>query len=72
MSTEVFMIEIVMLSKITFCKLLVVVRLFLLLSVCGFDADSAKLTVCELLCDNYFDEVCKDLGILLGSGKLSE
>ena len=33
MSTEVFMVEIVMLSEITLCKLLVAVRVFFLLSV---------------------------------------
>ena len=64
MSTEVFMIEIVMLSNNP-VQILVVVRVFLLLSVYGFDADSAKSTVCESLSDNSFDEVCKDLGILL-------
>ena len=72
MSTEVFMVEILMLSKITLCKLLVVVRVFILLSVCGFDAYSAKSTVCESLSDNSFDEVCKVLETLLGSGTLSE
>ena len=72
MSTEVFMVEVLMLSKITLCKLLVVVRVFILLSVCGFDADSAKSTVCESLSDNSFDEVCKVLETLLGSGTLSE
>ena len=45
MSTEVFMVEIVLLSKITLCKLLVVVRVFLLPSVCGVNADSTKSTV---------------------------
>ena len=72
MSTEVFMVEILLLSKITLCKLLVVVRVFILLSLCGFDADSAKSTVCESLSDNLFDEVCKNLEILLGSCTLSE
>ena len=50
-----------MLSKITLCKLLFVVIIFLLLSACGFDVDSGKLTVYESLSDNSFDEVCKDL-----------
>ena len=72
MSTEVFMVEIVMLSKITLCKLLMVVQVFLLLSVCGFDANSTKSTCCESLSDNSFDEVCKDLKILLGSCTLPE
>ena len=70
MSIEVFMVEILMLSKITKCKLLVVVRVFILLSVCGFDANSANSAVCESLSDNLFDEVCKDLETLLGSGTL--
>ena len=51
---------------------LVVVRVFILLSVCEFDADSAKSTVCESLSDNSFDEVCKDHETLLGSCTLSE
>ena len=72
MSTEAFMIKIVMLSKIILCKLLVVFKIFLLLSDCEFDADSAKSTVCETLSDNFFDEVFKDLDILLGSCTLSE
>ena len=55
MSIEVFMVEILMLSKVTLCKLLVVVRVFILLSVCGFDANSAKSAVCESLSDNLFD-----------------
>ena len=71
MSTEVFIVEI-LLSKLTLCKLLVVVKVFILLSVFGFDADSAKSTVCESLSDNLIDEVCKDLKTLLGSGALSE
>ena len=71
-NSEVFMVEILMLSKITLCKLVVVVRVFILLSVCGFDADLAKSTVCESLSDNLFDEVCKDLETLLGSSTLSE
>ena len=62
------MVEILILSKITLCKLLV--RVFILLSVCRFDANSAKSTVCESLSDNSFDEVCKDLETLLGSGTL--
>ena len=66
MSSGVFMIERAMLSKITTCKLLVVFRVFLLLSVCGFDDDSAKSSVCESLGDNSFGEVYKDLEILLG------
>ena len=44
MSAEVFMVQIViskMLSKITLCKLLVVLRVFLLLSVFVFDASLA-------------------------------
>ena len=64
------MVEILMLSKVTLCKLLVVVRVFILLSVCGFDANSAKSAVCESLSDNSFDEVCKDLETLLRSGTL--
>ena len=72
MSTEVFMVEIVMLSKITLWKLSVVVRAFLSSPVCGFDADSAKPTLCESLSDNSLYEVCKDLEILLGSCTLSE
>ena len=54
------------------CKLLVVVRVFLLFFVCGFNADSAKSTVCESLSDNSFDEVCKDVEILLGFCIFSE
>ena len=61
-----------MLSKITLCKLLFIVIVFLLLSVCGFDVDSGKLTVYESLSDNSFDEVCKDLEILLSSCRLSK
>ena len=57
-----------MLSKITLFKLLVVVRVFIFFSACRFDADSAKSTICESLSDNSFDEVCKDLETLLGSG----
>ena len=72
MSTEVFMVEIVILSKMTLCKLLMVVQVFLLLSVCGFDANSTKSTGCESLNDNSFDEVCKNLKILLGSCTLPE
>ena len=71
MSTEVFMVEILMLSKIALCKLFVVVRVFIWLSACGFDAYSANSTVCESLSDNSFDEVCKDLKTL-SSGTLSE
>ena len=67
-----FMVEIVMLSKITLCKLLVVVIAFLLLSVWGFDANSAKSIVCESLSDNSFDAVCKDLAILFGSSTPSQ
>ena len=62
-----FMVERAMLSKMILCKLLVVFRVFLLLSVCEFGDDSAKSTVCESLSDNSFDEVYKDLEILLGS-----
>ena len=61
-----------MLSTMTMCKLLVAVRVFIFLSVCGFGVDSVKPTVCESLKDNSFDEVCKDLEILLGSCTLSE
>ena len=57
-----------MLSKITLFKLLVSVRVFIFFSACGFDADSAKSTICESLSDNSFDEVCKGLETLLGSG----
>ena len=57
MSTEVFMVEIVMLSKMTLCKLLVVVRVFILFSVFGSGANSTKSTVCESLSGNFFDEV---------------
>ena len=66
------MVEILMLSKLTLCKLLVVVKVFILLSVFGFDSSSAKSTVCESLSDNSIDEVCKDLKSLVGSGALSE
>ena len=66
------MVEIVMLSKITLWKLSVVVRAFLSSPVFGFDADSAKPTLCESPSDNSLDEVCKDLEILLGSCTLSE
>ena len=72
MSTKVFMVEIVLLSKMTLCKLLVVVRVFLLLSGGGFGADSAKSTVCESVSDNPSDEFRKDLEILLGCRTLSE
>ena len=61
------MVERAMLSEMTLCKLLVVFRVFLLLSVCGFGDHSAKSTVCESPSDNSFDEVYKDLEILLGS-----
>ena len=61
-----------MLSKTTLCKLLVVVRVFLLFSVCGFDIDSAKSAVCESLSDNSFDEGCKNLETLLASCTLLE
>lgn len=66
------MIEILMLSKITLCKLLVVVRVCLLLSVCGFDTDSVKSTICESLSDNLFDEVCKNHKTSLHSCTLSK
>ena len=56
----------------TLCKLLVVVRVFLLLSVYGSGADSTKSTVCESLSDNFFDEVCKDFEISLGSCTFSK
>ena len=66
------MVEILILSKITLCKLLVIVRVFILLSVCGYHADSTKSTVCESLSDNSFDKVCKDIKTLLGFGTFSE
>ena len=72
MSAEVFMILIVMLSNMTLCKLLLVVRVFLLLSVCRIGANSAKSTVSESFSDNSFDEVCKDLEIWLGFCTLSK
>ena len=73
MSAEFFMVEIVnskMLSKITLYKLLVVVRVFLLLSAFGFDADWAKSTIFDPLSDNSVDEPWKHLET--GSCTLSE
>lgn len=72
MSTEVFMVKIVMLTKMTLCRLLFVVRVSPLLSVCEFGADLAKSTVCELLSHNSFDEVCEGLEIVLSPCTLSE
>lgn len=72
MSTEVFMVKIVMLTKMNLRRLLFVVRVFPLLSVCEFVVDLAKSTVCELLSHNSFDEVRERLEIVLGSCTLSE
>lgn len=47
-------------------------RFLFWLPICRFEADSAKSTVCEPLNDNYFDEVCKDLEMLLGNCTFSE
>ena len=62
------MVEILMLSKITLCKLLVVECIYLAFCLwiwCQFSKVNS-------LWVNSFDEVCKDLETLLGSSTLSE
>ena len=68
--TGVFIVEILMLSKIAQCKLLVVIRVFILLfSVCGFNVNSsAKSTVCESLRELLSSQLnCDCIGSQLAS-----